>query len=52
MFAAVFSYEVDAGGAAAYTAFLSAHEEEYGRRNRAAARLWRRETDVGRFVAR
>jgi heme-degrading monooxygenase HmoA len=35
--------------APAYERFLSEHEEEYGRRNRAAVRLYRKETVIGRF---
>jgi heme-degrading monooxygenase HmoA len=38
--------------ASAYAAFLSAEGEEYLRRSRAAERLYRRETAVGRFEAR
>ena len=37
--------------AAAYERFLAEHEEEYGRRNRAAGRLYRQETVIGRFDA-
>ena len=37
--------------AAAYERFLAEHEAEYGRRNRAAGRLYRRETVLGRFDA-
>ena len=37
--------------AAAYERFLAEHEQEYGRRNRAAGRLYRRETVIGRFDA-
>ena len=37
--------------AAAYERFLAEHEEEYGRRNRDAGRLYRRETVIGRFDA-
>jgi len=33
----------------AYERFLADHTDEYAERNRDAARLWRRETDVGRF---
>ena len=35
--------------AAAYEAFLHAHEDEYGHRDRDAASLYRSETVVGRF---
>jgi hypothetical protein len=37
--------------AAAYERVLAEHEEEYGRRNRTAARLYRQETVIGRFDA-
>jgi len=37
--------------AAAYERFLAEHEEEYGRRNRDAVRLYRQETILGRFDA-
>ena len=37
--------------AAAYEHFLAEHEEEYGRRNRTAGRLYRQETVIGRFAA-
>jgi heme-degrading monooxygenase HmoA len=37
--------------AAAYDAFLDAHADEYGSRNEAAKRLWRKERTLGRFVA-
>ena len=33
----------------AYEVYLEAHADEYAARNREAARLWRREEDLGRF---
>jgi heme-degrading monooxygenase HmoA len=38
--------------AADYDAFLGAHADEYGARNRAATRLWLRERALGRFEVR